>query len=59
VDLFTPDKSDIPPALATRVSTKTLAITYRLCPSCYEAKPAKWKIRLLLLESIKAMVGGL
>lgn len=58
VDVFTPNKSDIPPSIATHVSTKTLALTYRLCPSCYKAKPDQWKLRLLLLERLEAMVEG-
>ena len=59
VDLFTPEPRDIPASLASRVGEKTLAITYRLCPRCFNAKPRPWKIRLLLLERMKGMVNGL
>ncbi len=59
VDLFTPEPSDIPASMASRVGDKTLAITYRLCPRCFKAKLAPWKIRLLLLERVKATVEGL
>jgi hypothetical protein len=53
VDLFVPDLEDIPPTFAVPDS-KTLAVTYRLCPRCAEHKPAPWKIRLLLLERLNA-----
>jgi len=58
VDLFTPEPRDVPVSIASRVGGKTLAITYRICPSCFKAKPRPWKIRLLLLERMKGMVEG-
>lgn len=55
VDLFTPEPSDIPASVASRVGETTLVVTYRLCPRCHKANPGAWKIRLLLLERLKAM----
>ena len=54
VDLFVPEPRDIPALIASR-TTNTLAVPYRLCPRCYEAKPAQWQIRLLVLEKLNAI----
>jgi hypothetical protein len=54
VDLFTLEPTDIPESIAARVPN-TLAVKYRLCSRCYQARPANWKIRLLLLERLKNM----
>jgi hypothetical protein len=58
VDLFALDPSDTPTPLAIPVGEKTLVVTYRLCPSCYQAKPGPWKVRLLVLERLQARVEG-
>jgi hypothetical protein len=58
VNLFGLEANDIPASLVLQVGEKTLAITYRLCPSCYRIKPGVWKIRLLILERLKARVEG-
>ena len=54
LDLFTPEPKDIPACTASRVPN-TLAMKYRLCPRCHAAKPLPSKIRLLVLERLKAM----
>jgi hypothetical protein len=58
VDLFALDPSVTPTPLAIPAGEKTLVVTYRLCPSCYKAKPGPWKVRLLVLERLKARVEG-
>lgn len=58
VDLYALDLGDTPTSLAVPVGEKTLAVTYRLCPNCYQTKPGPWKIRLLVLERLKARVEG-
>ena len=58
VDLFVPEPRDIPESIASRVP-KTLAVPYRLCPHCYRAKSNRWRIRLLVLEKLNAMMEAL
>jgi hypothetical protein len=55
VDLFIPEPSDIPSAVQWPTS-KTLVMPYRLCPQCHNAKPAPWKIRLLILERLNKLI---
>jgi hypothetical protein len=54
VDLFTPEPKEIPAAIASRVAN-TLAMKYRLCLRCHEAKPLPSKLRQLALERLKAL----
>jgi len=54
LDLFTPEPKDIPASIASRVSN-TLAMKYRLCLRCHEAKPLPSKIRRLVLARLKAL----
>lgn len=51
VDLFVVEPKDVPPPVPLPAS-KTLAVTYRLCPRCFTDKPDPWKIRLLILERL-------
>lgn len=54
-DLFVLERCDIPASIASRIPN-ILVVQYRLCPNCDKAKPAPWKIRLLLLERLKEAV---
>lgn len=58
VDLFVPEPSDIPTSLA-RPDSKTLVLPYRLCLRCHKDRPDARKIRLLMVERLKAMTEGL
>jgi hypothetical protein len=51
VDLFALEPEDVPASVAVPDS-KTLAVTYRLCPRCFKTKPDPWKLRLLVLERL-------
>jgi hypothetical protein len=51
VDLFAVAPKDVPPSI-TLPESKTLAVTYRLCPQCFKAKPDPWRIRLLILARL-------
>ncbi len=55
VDIFVPQPAEIPPSLRVP-EARTLVMPYRLCPQCHEAKPDFWKIRLLMLERLNALV---
>ena len=55
VDLFVPENQEIPASLPVPDS-RELVLPYRLCPKCHETKPGPWKIRLLMLERLNAMV---
>lgn len=51
-DLFLVAPEDIPASVAAAMPppTKSLAVTYRLCPG--HSKVAPWRIRLLILERL-------
>jgi hypothetical protein len=54
-DIFCPEPGDIPSSFVAHGS-KTLVMTYRLCPG--HAKVAPWRIRLLMLERLNVMASG-
>jgi hypothetical protein len=50
-DLFLVAPEDVPASVAAVVpDSKSLAVTYRLCPG--HSKVAPWRIRLLILERL-------
>jgi hypothetical protein len=56
VQIFVPEPDDIPATLRLP-GPKKLVIPYRLCPNCYrDNKPAPWKLRLLILERLNALM---
>lgn len=57
-DLFVPEPEDIPESFPLPAN-RGVVVPYRLCPRCYAAKPDSRRIRLLILERLRVVVGDL